>query len=75
MGVKDNRGVCDVCGKRTTEQNRIKIVFQKRSGEESFHQEAHRGRCAAVLGLMLAQDETGEVETTEADLRPYFCGC
>lgn len=70
MSVKDNRMKCDVCGLATTEQNRVKVVMQKPSGEESFHMEAHRGRCAAALGLMLAQGETGEVETTEADLRP-----
>lgn len=70
MSVKDNRGKCDVCGKPTGEQNRLKVVVQKPSGEESYHHEVHRGRCAAVLFLSLLQTETGEVEVTESDLKP-----
>lgn len=61
MSVKDNRGKCDVCGLPTSEQNRLKIVLQKPSGEESCHFEAHRGRCAAVLFQMMHQSETGEI--------------
>jgi hypothetical protein len=65
MSVKDNRGVCNWCGGKTSEQSRVKVVFQKKSGEESWHLEAHRGECFANLCMALANGEVGVGEVKE----------
>jgi glutamine synthetase type III len=65
MSVKDNRMKCDWCGKPTSEQDRAKVVFQKKSGEESWHLEAHRGECLANLMMTLANSEVGAGEVKE----------
>lgn len=67
MSVKDNRMKCDWCGLPTNERDRAKVVLQKKSGEESCHFEAHRGKCLANLLVTLANGEVGAGEAPEPE--------